>query len=311
MKLTNAIFALAFAITMGLFLNSCEDTGTTGPEPTPTRTALKPITNLQANSAHNAINLKWDASKDTNISAMKGYDIYINGTKLASAGTISKTKNEFTISPFESGTLKTIEIEVVADTVASNLYKNSSRVGLTWASTEITDKDYGQEQEIKIYESDNTTFGSGLLIWDTEKKGPVTYKIDNIKLWTVGLYTKNANEILFGPANKLADGNYKNNTKDVMISGPYFYNNFGDWYDTKDLTNLTYSYTPYNLKNAESNGKNVIFVVRENTGSGYMYSKVLIKRSTTGFLHGTAPNRNLLLAVSYQKGTNVPYAKTK
>lgn len=306
MKLKSVIIALALVVSMGIFFTSCEDTG----GPVVNKTTLKPISNLMANSGDNTINLKWDASPDTAKSAMIGYKIYVDDTYLSTIGVISKYRTDYSLNGIPSGTKKRIAIEAVSN---DSNFIASNRVQITWASTTIFN------EEFKVYESNALTgqgYGSGLQLFNTTANKPKTWTVHEVEDWTVGVYTMDQNNLIFGAANKLNNGEspYSKNTKSVMISQPFYYNSFVDWYDNKNFEDqsFTWSYT-YDLSTIPSQYKqnSVIFVVREKIGSEYRYAKVLVNLRNGTFLQGTSPNRYFLMSVSYQTANELPYAKGK
>ncbi len=305
MKLKNAIYALAIAFTMGLFLNSCDPDSGTGSGPVnPTKTAVEEVKNLQAaNDSTGRIIIKY--SIPTTVDNSAGYNVYIDGGKLNDKP-FSMNTNEITISKITTGKKFLVEVEVAAKDTTK--FTNSKKVSIQWAAADRFDTDYAGG-EIKIAESASDKFGSGILLFDAVKGGPRVLKIADIVDWTVGVYTK-GDDFFFGPASKLnnGEGNYAKNKKTVEIAGPYDYNSFKEMFSNKDLAGLTYVTTPYNLKSHTAN-TSALFVIRETIEGKKFYAKVLVKKTNGSFTTGNSPNRVFELSVSYQKTADLPFAK--
>lgn len=314
MKFKNAIFAVTASLSLGLFLNSCDPTDnpvTPGGGGT-TKTKVEGVKNLRATSSGtNEITIMYTPATDTANS--KGILVLVNDAPLMKDGkpAIYNNSDEGVIIAFgdtPTGKEYTFKVQVLAKDTTK--YNHSDVAQVVWATSDHFVKDYA-DMDINIAETASNKFGSGINLYDSEKKAPKVLKIADIEDWTVGVYTK-GDAFQFGPANKLngGEGNYGKNKKMVEISTPQYYDKFSDWLSNTNLDNLNYSAQVYDLKNIENSPKNAIFVVREKKDGKYYYAKVMFVKGEDGkFLQGSGKDRFYNLKISYQKTANLPYAK--
>lgn len=300
MKLTKLFSILTLVLGLSFGLNSCEDTTTT--EPVVTVEKLAAPTNLMATSFDKeSVILKWTLSTDETNANFKGYEIRYDG-KLVSTGPTTGA-NTFTVSGLTEGEHV---FSIKALTSDSTKKLNSDAITLTWApawrfTTNVND------EAIQLFET-NSEYGSGLNLFDATGFKPKTLKVSSIADWTIGIETKTDGVIKFGPVASL---NYTAATaKNVQISAPIPATGLNDLFDSQALSTKTFkAANGYEDLASLNSATGVIFVVKETIGSDVRYAKVFVKKATSGFLQGTAPNRNIEVEISYQNKLNTPYAK--
>ncbi len=304
MKLTKLFSIFALIIALGFGLNSCEES-TTGTDPVVIEKLAAP-TNLMATSYDKeSIMIKWNASADEGNANFVGYEIAADGVVKKTGATDGKLT--FTVSQLSKGkhtiTIKTLS----ADTTKKG---HSALVSIDWAPAWRFVNDIN-EKLIQINESDSQK-GSGLNIFDSTGVAPKKLKVESIEQWTIGVDTKTAGKINFGPAASLTAYALHMNgktMKNVEISAPIVAASLNEVFDSQALSAKTFSPALVDL-NSINAATSVVFVIKETIGSNVRYAKVLVKKATAGFLQGTAPDRYLEMEVSYQNKLDLPYAKT-
>jgi hypothetical protein len=297
---------LSFVLGVGFFVTACDDDSTSSDPVTPVNTAPQPAKELLATSnKSDSVTVKWTASPSVSDTAMKGYILIVDNVRKGVA------KSSATLAGFGGLTdgKHTFEVKAFSVFGKDTLYSTSNPT-VTWAPA-MRFETNGNGDPIKLYVS-ASEFGSGLNIFDSEKLAPQGYKTTSIEKWTVGLSTKEAGKMLFGPAADLGYATTGKTLKKVQISAPIFATSLDEVFDSKAMDTKTYLATDkaFDLKSVAATG-NAVFFVKEAVAGGDQYSKILIKYENGSYLKGTGDNQYIECVVSYQSKVGVPYAKTK
>lgn len=259
------------------------------------------------------IHLKYDISSSETNSLFQDYFLTYwesgtTGTPMTMA--VAKGVNPIAVTGLAEG--KIYEFELVARFTNNENSETAAKVKWSPAARfELTVND----APIRIYET-ASNFGSGLQIYYGSENGPRARTIQNGQEWDLGVRTE-GNTILFGSATKLTYNYPTDPEPTFMLTDYWLANSLNDVFDSKamDEGDRNTKYSEYTLDLATVTGtQNAVFYVRKYQPgqTRYNYAKIMVKRNLTsgGFLHGDAPNRHLLLEISYQKVSDVPYAKT-
>jgi len=291
MKVSKTLyFAIFFALT-AIFITSCDDS--TGP--TDEGTIPKPPTNLMAAS----VKLTWTPSVSETDSLFSSYVLTVSGINDFAPVTVPATSNWFVFKGLEEGVEYTFSFQA-----KNSLGELSSAKEIKWSPATQFTTDWKQ-LPIRIYESESS-YESGLMVYNTNTFHPTTYKVENGANWTIGLYTKN-DEIAIGSASKL-DYNYGSTPGTAEIGNIYTgILSLEDTFESKALDQQSFSAKKIDLKQYSSN---IAFVVRyhEAGSSKWTYAKVFVKYTNGSFLQGTASNRYVELQISHQLVPGIPYA---
>lgn len=300
MKLNKLSAIFAFFLVFGLFMTSCDDT-TTNPTEEPVKYPAAP-TNLQATSvSETSIALKWTLSTSEADTDFKCYYLYVDGVKTGEE--IAKGVSTLTLTGLES---KAYNFALRSANTKDSV--STTAATITWATANRFENNInGNEIRVYITASD---LGSGLDIFDATGLAPKALKVASIANWTVGLETKTANMIKFGPAAALEYTAASTRTVE-MCTTPEFAADLSDLYDSKALDQsrtFSTSYVDLAALNVTA-GSHPIFILRETRADGVHYAKVLVKFMGGKFLQGDGDNQYIECVVSYQKLPNTPYAK--
>lgn len=268
------------------------------------------VTNLGAVSlSSTSVGLAWDASTTTGAT----YKVeWMDGSTSVGSKDVSTTST--TIDDLTAG--KAYVFTVTAVDADDN---ESDAVSVTWAPAARYNNDAdNQTLEIALYEfeSDN---GSGLIL-DPAQGGPSTESMsasnDDIDKVQFAFFVNNDGTFAFGPSHGFATSIFQaagSTDANVVISDQaYTTTGLDDWYMNAPLTSLvTNKTTPFTLQQERTDGTGYAFVVRTGTSAAnYRYARVFLKPGGNGkIVRGTAPNRFISLAISYQNTAGVPYAK--
>lgn len=184
--------------------------------------------------------------------------------------------------------------------------EKSSDVTIRWSPAtryDVTD--------IRVYEYDSNR-GSGLTL-QGDGGIPQTLTIARADEWDICLDTREGIYDIGSPvASAYTDNSGKFKANGKTARDLYVYNVFEDYNDLDDLfdSKAIDGYTP-SQKVYPFTSRTAGFIMSVKTfsgaGSGY-FAKVLVKAANGKILQGTAPDRYVQLAVSYQKVVGVPYA---
>lgn len=305
MKLNKLSAIFALFLVFGLFMSSCNDTTNNPTDPAVVKYPKAP-TNIQATSIDKeTVSLKWTASVSATETDFKDYVLYIDGVKQATP--IAKATTTLTINSLEEKEYTfAIRGRYNNDTVSTE------KAEIKWSPANRFVNNINDEP-IKVYIS-ASDLGSGLDIFDATGKAPKALKVAGIANWTIGLETKTANVIKFGPAASL-DYNASGTLRTVELCPvPEYAADLSELYDSEALNKITRTFGAnfVNLNSLTTQvpaGKHPIFILRETRADGLHYAKVLVKYVGGSFLQGTGDNRYIECVVSYQATPNLPYAK--
>ncbi|MCO5252616.1 MAG: fibronectin type III domain-containing protein [Candidatus Kapabacteria bacterium] len=305
-KLLAVLFA---SLLMGFLVTSCTEDDPVDP------TNEKPAapTNLMALSVNETtIHLKYDISPSEQNSLFQDYFLnywVVGETANPMTMAVAKGVNPIAVTGLEEG--KIYEFQLVAR--YTNNENSAASANVKWSpASRFVETIF--DAPIKIYES-ASGFGSGLQIYDGTE-GPSSLTVTNGANWDLGLETA-GNTIMFGSATKLGY-NFQTQPQPTFMMTDYFLADaLNDVFDSRSMDdgdrNTKYAETTLDLATV-AGSQNAIFYVRKYQPgkTRYNYAKVMVERNALsgGFLHGVAPNRHLILHISYQKVEDVPYAKT-
>lgn len=310
MSYSKLLAVLLASLLMGFFVTSCTEDDPVDP------TNEKPAapTNLMALSVNETtIHLKYDISPSEQNSLFQDYFLnywVVGATANPMTMTVAKGVNPIAVTGLEQG--KVYEFQLVAR--YTNNESSETAATVKWspaARFELTVND----APIRVYET-ASDFGSGLQIYYSNEDGPRARTVSNSAEWDLGLRTV-GNTIMFGSATKLGY-NFSTAPQPTFMMTDYFLADaLNNVFDSKAMDegdrNTKYAETTLDLATV-AGSQNAIFYVRKYQPgkTRYNYAKVMVERNQTsgGFLHGSTPNRHLVLHISYQRVEDVPYAKT-
>lgn len=311
--LKNKIFILMASVALSFFaLTACEETVSPidNDQPKPS-----PASNLMATSIDaTTIHLKYQISPSESNSLFKDYQISWKengGPTVGESKVVLRGTNPIEVSNLTEGKiyLFTLTARYTNDSV-------STPITVLWspASRFVNNNN---DDVIKVYET-ASGFGSGLQMFYSTANAPRVRTVANGSDWDLGIRTTD-NKIVIGSATKLTYNFPSGQTPDpTMFYKDYFKaGSLDDVFDSRAMNDGTrdteYSELSFDLTNLVD-ANNVIFYVRklQPGQTRYNYAKVMAKRPAQGgsFLQGSSPNRYIEFEISYQKTTDVPYAKT-
>lgn len=285
----NSILAALFIAIFAF--NACDPTVT--PEPN------KPdaIVLLQATSIDNqTVGLRVTGSPSETDALFDGYYLKITPGTFPEEKIPVTSKSLYQVQGLTEGTEYTFT--VYAKFTNGEVSPN---VSVKWAPATRYSSD------IRVYEFASPR-GSGLTL-SGDDGVPQTLTIGRASEWDMYLDTREGVYDLGSPkAGNFTDdaGKFKSNgqtARDLYIYNIFEqYNDLNDVFDTKAID----GYTPAQ-KYIDFTTKTTGFVFSCKTSTGY-FAKVLVKAANGKILQGTAPDRYIQLAISYQKVASVPYA---
>jgi hypothetical protein len=306
-KLLAVLFA---SLLMGFFVTSCSDDGPTDP------TNEKPAapTNLMALSVNETtIHLKYDISASEQNSLFQDYFLsywVVGETANPMTMTVAKGVNPIAVTGLSEG--KIYQFQLVAR--YKNNESSTASADVKWAPAARFDETIF-DSPIRLYEK-ASSFGSGVQIYYSSEDGPRTRTVSDGADWDLGLET-DGNTIMFGSASKLGYNFQTQPQPTFMLTDYFLANALNDIFDSRamDDGDRNSKYTEHTRDLATITGsQNAIFYVRKYQPgkTRYNYAKIMVERNplSGGFLHGVAPNRHVILYISYQRVEDVPYAKT-
>ncbi len=284
--LKSNLFAVIFLISAMIFAG-CESS--TDPVKPNVKDVNAP-TNLMANAKDDStIVIKFTPSTSKDSSFFKDYVLYIN-PGMSEKKVVDKSSNMITITGLQSGTRYTFQLAA-----RNTEEKESAKISVSWATaTRFTG--------IKLYET-NSSFASGLELFNSELQRPETYKIANSDKWDIALDTKNESFDIGSPTLTSYNIATPRTTFVKMRDSWIGVNSLDDIFDTEMLDP-----NQANLINFNSVTKGFAFAVKTQDGH---FAKVFVKAVDGKILQGAADNRYIEVDISYQKTANLPYAKIK
>jgi hypothetical protein len=191
----------------------------------------------------------------------------------------------------------------------------SPAVSITWAGARhfITDA-ANSSTTLRLYEPSSSIGGSGLTI-DPDKGGPRNVSVTsgspgNVQL---GLYLlPDDSTITIGPAHAIDDFPNADSFDSQVFVSDMFYRPFdlNSWFMPQSLDRYISNNgkRAFEIPGTVSGPQSIGFIVRTGPAGNYHYARLLIKSVNGKILQGTAPNRYVEVAISYQTTPNVPYA---
>lgn len=297
---------LLASIALVFLFMSCEDlTNPTVVEEGPAAPTNFEATSLSATS----IGLKWDASTDQDDPEFAGYFITVENT----AGTMydqieqdSLPVNSYISTLSFVGDLDA-DLEYTFTIVAKFANDSASTpVTVKWATADRFVVDYDDEI-IKVYEY-SSGFGSGLDLYNEDDETSKTLTTTNGAMWDLGLNTNDG--IIFGSATQLGFSSVTPDAVTEICPNIIVTENLNFVFDSEALSAKNFEEGVIDLTGYT---KSFVVICRriDPITNEYNYAKVLVKADAGSFLKGEDGDRYVELEVSYQKETNLPYAKTK
>lgn len=310
MSYSKLLAVLLASLLMGFFVTSCTEDDPVDP------TNEKPAapTNLMALSVNETtIHLKYDISPSEQNSLFQDYFLnywVVGATANPMTMTVAKGVNPIAVTGLSEG--KVYEFQLVAR--YTNNESSAASANVKWAPAARFDQTIFSAP-IRIYET-GSNFGSGLQIYYSSEDGPRSRTIGNSGDWDLGLRTV-GNTLTFGSATKLGYTFDTQPEPTFILTDNFLADSLNSRFDSRAMDdgdrNTKYAETTLDLATV-AGSQNAIFYVRKYQPgkTRYNYAKVMVERNQTsgGFLHGSTPNRHLVLHISYQRVEDVPYAKT-
>ena len=296
MKFSKLTTLFTLMIALGFIFTACDNT--TDPVAEPVVKYPNAPTALMATSLNEtSVSLKWTLSTSEADTNFTGYVVYTDGS-----GPINVAKG---ISTFTLATLENAkEYTFTVKSVYRDGKESQTSPSIKWAPAYRFVENINSAP-IRLYVS-SSSLGSGLNIFDVDGSAPKGLKVASLELWTLGIETKTANVLKFGPASSLDyDATGKTLKTVYLVSTPVFANSLNDVFDSEVLSAKTFSTDFVDLNSLNSNGKNAVFYVKEMRDGKAHYAKVLVKNNN-GFLQN---DEYIECEVSYQSGDDLPYAK--
>lgn len=298
MKKFKLLSLLAFFALSSFFFVGCEE------EDNPVSTD-KPIptapTNLRATSASaTSVMLRWDKSIHEDSTWFAGYELTVTGGNPIAPKTITKTQ-PYEVTGLEAGVVYTFTLKAL-NTDNKTSTGSASVIWSPAARFETSDIN------MYVFESSN---GSGLSIYDATNKKPMNLKAADKAKWHLGFDNRDNNALWFGSASLIDIGTAT--PLDVVEFADNYWpsNTLNTVFENAALSSMNYAPRKINLLTLDLGNEGVVFAIRikKQGETNYNYAKVLVEKSTAGFLFGTGNDRYIKLKVSYQTTANVPYAK--
>lgn len=308
MKFKHLLMSGLIALMAGFFVVGCEENPD---DPTPSDRPDAP-TDLEAVTlSSSSVGLKWVGAIPTGSKYMV---TWTNGTDEGSVDVPEATST--TVTGLENGTEYTFAVTFVNSEGTSSL-----PTSINWAPASRFTNDAKTTGVIRIYEKDapaGTGKGSGLIL-DPDLGGPRNESVASGELANIQLAANvSTNTFTIGPAHapefQSVYTNWEFFANNVQISDQYFETTGLDaWYSSGSLAGLFTT----NSKNAFENipndlgGNGVAFAVRIGTGTSgvFRYARIFVAPDASGKLVRNDGHDYIVLHVSFQETTGVPYAK--
>lgn len=254
------------------------------------------------------VGLKWTKSADADESFFGGYMLEVTPGGMAPIA-IAADAEMYAVTGLDAGMEYTFELK----SIWTDGDLESVPATITWSPAFRFTTD-AVDQEIKVYES-SSSFGSGLDLFDEALEGPKTYKTSGTNSGMINFAIKTeGDQIWVGSPLEMTYNWGGDDPMDLEVGNVYEnITSLDDIYDSEAL-NTAYSFMPKVIDVADAaeydQNSNLAMVVRvKNADDTYNYAKIMLVPATGGgFLHGTAPDRYVVIEVSYQKEVDVPYA---
>ncbi|MEI6091166.1 MAG: fibronectin type III domain-containing protein [bacterium] len=284
-----ALFIAIFAF------NACDPTVTPTAE-TPDAIVLLQATSIDATT----VGLRITGSPSETNALFDGYYLKITPGTFPEEKIPVTSKNLYQVQGLTEGTIYTFAVYAK--------YTNgevSPDVTVKWSpATRYT-------ADIRVYETASSR-GSGITL-QGEGGVPQTLTIGSGEKWDLCLDTKNDKFLIGSPRqSSYTDNDGKFLTNGKIARYMYIYksygdvNNLDDLFDTKAISEYANDEQMLDFTTLTTG---FIFSLKTTTPGvpGY-FAKILVKAENGKILQGTAPDRYVQLAISYQKVADVPYA---
>lgn len=298
MKKFKLLSMMAMLVLSSMFFVACEEEDN---PLDPTAPLPNAPTELRATSlSATAVKLMWNASTSKDSSWFKGYELTITGGTPIASKAIGKV-TEYEVTGLEAGVVYTFTLKAVNTDDATS----TGSTTVQWSPAARF-----ETADIKMY-SFESSFGSGLSLYDETNKKPMNLKATDRVKWHLGLDDRTNGALYFGPASSIDIGT-GTPTAEVEIADDYWEgNSLNTVFEKVSLSSLTFIKSRINLLQLDNNTTGLIFVLRikQQGATNWNYAKVLIERGSGGFLQGTGNDKYIQMKVSYQTTAGVPYAK--
>lgn len=298
MKKFKLLSLLAFFALSSFFFVGCEeeDNPLSSDKPIPTAP-----TNLRATSASaTSVMLRWDKSIHEDSTWFAGYELTVTGGNPIAPKTITKTQ-PYEVTGLEAGVVYTFTLKALNT-------DNKTSTGSTSVIWSPAARFETADIKMYVFESSN---GSGLSLYDATNKKPMNLKAADKAKWHLGFDNRDNNALWFGSASLIDIGSAT--PADVVEFADNYWpsNTLNTVFENAALSSMNYAPRKINLLTLDLGNEGVVFAIRikKQGETNYNYAKVLVEKSTAGFLFGTGNDRYIKLKVSYQTTANVPYAK--
>lgn len=295
-----AVLLLSFFV-----FTSCDDTNNPliPDENLPTK-----ITGLAAGCVNETtIFLMWDEHINNSEPWFKDLLLTVKaeGADSATEYVLPKNATEFSFNTATEGVVYTFTI-VGRNT--DDEYSKANIATIQWG-TAAQFKKNDNDADIKVYGS-NSDFGSGLELYNAAGEAPKVWRVVSQENWNLGL-TTTGSKVLFGSASALGYVNVKT-PADAEITDLFDVDIdvLGNVVFEDSPATFSYSKKTIDLLNneiAKKATKGVCFFAR--TLDKKHYAKIIILKKGGKFLQGSGDDQYVQLYISYQRESNVPFAK--
>lgn len=265
-------------------------------------------TSLQAQSrTETSVGLRWSAPASG--ATPTGYRIYYNAV-----GTTTKTAVDVSGATATSGVVTGLTVGTVYQFTVQAM--NGSEQGDPTSITEWAPAH--RSGVIKLYSYQNTTNGSGLIVFDGN---PRDAKVSLGDRWDLAFDDKDdpAHPKICSPG--FAKGYVDQSTNrffigDLLSRVTYLgrqytgINNLDEIFETEDLNDTTLTNlkeAAYDLSSVGGTGGLAFVFAHKNGPTSFTYGKILVQRNGS-LVQGSDPNKFIEVIVSYQTAADVPYA---
>ena len=275
-----------------LMLVSCEETN-----PVETPDIPSAPKNLRANARDEAsIAIKWDASASESDTMVYYIEISSTGSDVIAPVTANKSQHSWVFTTLKPGNKYTFTVY----SKYSGGSKCTNPPSIMWATAK-------RIKDAMLYET-ASSYGSGLALYDATTGGAKNYKVANGDKWDIGLDTRKVgtNDEWDIGSPSLLSYNYPSGTRTTLTQQKTNYEatnnitNIDDVYDTDILAPDIARY--YDFTDVTTG---FVFAVKTADGN---FAKVFVKANGGKLLQGASPNRYVVVDISYQMTSGIPYA---
>ncbi|MES2765192.1 MAG: fibronectin type III domain-containing protein [Bacteroidota bacterium] len=277
---------------------------------TPPSTAPAAPTGLVANSKdYQSVRLKWTASTSAKAADFKDYELTVttpNGATPVQTLLVNKDSTGTIVTGLTEGVIYTFSLKSRSTAASSN---TSAAASVKWSPAD-------RYSNVRMYETKSTTFGSGISF----KNSDTALLVSQGNLWDIGLDTRDEGGVPsydIGSPSKLSytlkDASGNTITPRATLLSSKIYEgvaSLDDLFDTQVLGEAALNMKPDTARRISftTSTQNFVFFAKTEEGN---YAKILVKSANGKILQGIAPNRYVLMDISYQAAPNVPYASVR